>query len=192
MSTPTQLFRIWFSIGLQSFGGGTATLSMIRRESIERMGWLSAADFTRYWGICQIAPGINIIAVTILIGWRVAGAAGAAAALLGLLLPSATITIALTAGYAAIRELPVVQAAIRGVIPATCGLGLLLAWRMARPPLEESRRESGASLAISLALVIGSALLVGLLGAPVVAVLWGSGGVAALGAWALSRRRRGG
>src|SRR5690349_20786063 len=138
---PWTLFRIWTGIGLQSFGGGSATLALIRREAVEQNSWLTSAEFTRYWGICQIAPGINILGITILIGWRVAGALGATAALFGLLLPSVSITIALTAFYASIRDLPVIQSALRGVVPATCGLGLQMAWRMARPPIEESQRE---------------------------------------------------
>src|SRR5438552_2895855 len=58
---PWRLFRIWAVIGAQSFGGGSATLYLIRRETVERQGWLTDDDFSRYWGICQIAPGINIL-----------------------------------------------------------------------------------------------------------------------------------
>lgn len=179
-----ELLWAWFSIGFQSFGGGTATLTMIRRKAVEDHHWLTAQEFTNYWGICQIAPGINLVGITILIGWKVAMARGAILALLGLLLPSVTITIALTAGYAAIRDLPMVQAATRGIIPATCGLGLLLVWRMASPLVEGSKSEGNASLALSILTLGGCALLVGVLHAPVIAVLWGAGAVLALAAWA--------
>lgn len=46
--------------------------------------------------------------------------------LVGLLLPSVSITIAMAATYATIRTQPLVGAALRGVVPATSGLGLLL------------------------------------------------------------------
>src|SRR5438874_10810837 len=120
--SPWRLFRIWALIGAQSFGGGSATLYLIRRETVERHGWLTDEDLSRYWGICQIAPGINILGLVILIGFRVSGGAGAALALAGLLLPSAAITAALTAVYASIRDLPVIHAAISGIVPATVGL----------------------------------------------------------------------
>ena len=84
-------------IGAQSFGGGSATLFLIRRTAIERYAWITDDDFTRYWGICQIAPGINILGLVILIGWRVAGAAGALLSLTGLLLPSAALTVGVNA-----------------------------------------------------------------------------------------------
>ena len=32
--------RVWLSLGLQSFGGGAATLTLIRRAVVERHHWL--------------------------------------------------------------------------------------------------------------------------------------------------------
>jgi chromate transporter len=185
--SPWRLLRIWIGIGAQSFGGGAATLYLIRRAAVEEHGWVSDEEFTRFWAICQVAPGINILGMVILIGWRLAGAIGVALALAGLLLPSASITVLLTAVYASIKDLPVVQAALRGVVPATVGLGLLLAYRMALPPLDASRREGRASLALSYILCLGSAMLVGLVQAPVIAVLWGMGVICAVAQW---QRRR--
>src|ERR1700756_2279449 len=101
-----RLLWIWTVIGIQSFGGGSATLYLIRQVTVEQRGWLTDEEFTRYWGICQIAPGINILGLVLLIGFRVSGALGAALALAGLLLPSAAITAALTSIYASIQDLP--------------------------------------------------------------------------------------
>jgi chromate transporter len=188
--SPWRQLRIWLNIGIQSFGGGAATLYLIRREVVERRGWLSDHEYARYWGICQIAPGINILGLVILIGWQVSGAAGVALALAGLLLPSAAITILLTALYSRIEQVALVQAALHGVVPATVGLGLLLAVGMLRPLLSASRREGRASLTVALALLGGSILAVALTSAPVVAVLWGSGGLAALANWRRVARKR--
>jgi chromate transporter len=170
-------------IGAQSFGGGNATLYLIRRAVVERRGWLADEEFARYWAICQIVPGINLLCLTALIGWRMIGAIGVALSLLGLLLPSVTITVLLAAFYASIRDLPLVQAALRGVIPATIGLGLLMSIHMAQPPLAASRREGRASLLLSCALLAIGSLLYALLRPPVLAVLWAGGGVSAAAAW---------
>jgi len=183
-----KLLSIWLNIGLQSFGGGAATLYLIRRAAVEQHAWLTDEEFAHYWGICQIAPGINILGLVILIGWRVRRILGIILALLGLLLPSAAITIALTAVYAGIKEQPLVQAALRGVVPATVGLGLLLLYSMARPPLQASRREGRGSLALSVAVLLGSALLVGLAQISVLAVLWGAGALVALVQWRYAAR----
>jgi chromate transporter len=181
--SPWRQLRLWLNVGIQSFGGGTATLYLIRRTAVERHRWLTAEEFARYWGICQIAPGINLLGLVILIGWRIAGAAGVALALAGLLLPSAAITIALTAVYSSVEQLPLVRAVLRGVVPATVGLGLLLSYTMARPLLAAGRREGHASLTLAWALLIGSGLVVALTRTPVVAVLWGAGALAALAQW---------
>jgi len=185
-----RLLWIWTVIGVQSFGGGSATLYLIRRVAVERYRWLTDEEFTRYWGLCQIAPGINILGLVTLIGWRVAGGVGVALALGGLLLPSAAITVALTAVYASIRQAPLVRAAIAGVVPATVGLGLLLGFTMVRPLLAAARREGRASTIVAVALLAASIMAAALSHAPVLAILWGAGGLSALAQWQRMARER--
>jgi chromate transporter len=175
--------RVWIALGVQSFGGGTATLYLIRRAVVDQRRWLSEEEFTRDWSLCFLAPGINLLCLTVLVGRRVGGALGIALALVGLLLPSVTLTILMTALYASAQRLGVVQAALRGVVPGTVGLGVLLALRMARPLLAASRRESRGSLVLSGGILLGSGLTVALWHPPVIAILCGAGALGALGAW---------
>ena len=188
--SPWRLFRIWAVIGAQSFGGGSATLYLIRRETVERHGWLTEDDFSRYWGICQIAPGINILGLVSLIGWRLAGAPGALLSVCGLLLPSAGITVGLTSIYAGIREVPVVRAAIAGVVPATVGLGLLLAFTMVRPLLKSARSDGRASALVAVILLLVSTIVAALARTPVLAILWSAGAVSAVAQWQFAPRQR--
>jgi chromate transporter len=194
IATRVSLWRllwIWTVVGAQSFGGGSATLYLIRRVAVERYGWITDDEFTRYWGMCQIAPGINILGLVILIGWRVAGTAGALLALAGLLVPSAAITTALTAAYASIRQAPLVRAAIAGIIPATVGLGLLLGYTMVKPLLDTARREGHVSTIVAVALLLGSAVVTLLARTSAVAILWGAGALSALAQWQhVARQRR--
>ncbi|PYS51696.1 MAG: hypothetical protein DMG13_18190 [Acidobacteria bacterium] len=187
---PWRLFWIWAVIGAQSFGGGSATLYLIRREAVERHGWLTDDDFSRYWGICQIEPGINILGLVSLIGWRLAGAPGALLSVCGLLLPSAGITVGLTSIYASVREVPVVRAAIAGVVPATVGLGLLLAFTMVRPLLKSAWSDGRASTLVAGILLLVSTIAAALARTPVLAILWGAGAVSAVAQWQLAPRRR--
>lgn len=181
--TAWAIFTIWLSLGARSWGGGAATLLMIRRAVVEERAWFSAEEFTRAWAICQMTPGINLLGLTVLIGWRVGRAWGAALALLGLLLPSVTITAALTAVYASVRELPAMQAALRGVVPATVGLGLLLSWQMGAPLIRQAHTESRGSLLVAAILLVGAALVQLLWQPPVIAVLLGAGLLGALWGW---------
>lgn len=187
------LLRVWLLVGAQSFGGGAATLYLIRRAVVEEHGWLSEVQFTHDWALCQLAPGINLLGLTILIGRRLAGAPGIAVALLGLLLPSVAITILATAFYARVRDAEVVRAALRGVVPATVGLGVLMALQMARPLLEESRGEGRGSLLLSGTLLVGSVLTATLWQPPIVLILCAAGGIgaAAHGRWRRAAGDRG-
>jgi chromate transporter len=184
-----RLFRVWFQLGLQSFGGGMATLFMIRRATVEQERWLTADEFTRDWALCQAAPGINLICMTILIGRQVASIPGALVAVAGLLLPSVAITITMTALYASFRDSTLLQSALNGIVPATVGLGLLLSTSMARPLLAASRRESTLSLLVSIGLLVGSALALLVWHLPVILVLCTAGFIGALTAWQQAHRK---
>lgn len=186
-----RLLWVWLLLGGQSFGGGAATLALIRRAVVERYRWVSEEEFTHDWALCQVAPGINLLALTILIGKRVAGPGGIVVSLLGLLLPSVAITILITAFYKEIKDLSVVQAALRGVIPASVGLGLLTAWQMARAPLETSRQEGKASLVLATGLLVASGLVVLLWKPPIALVLLVVGGLGAITKWIHARRMPG-
>jgi chromate transporter len=181
------LLRVWIALGAQSFGGGSATLFLIQRAAVERERWISDEEFARDWAICQLAPGINLLCLTALLGWRVAGARGALIALGGLLLPSAAITVLLTALYASVRDTPVMRAALRGFVPATVGLGLVSMTFMARPLLRAARRGGRAPLTLAIVVLLGSGALALLDALPSVAILLGAGLVGALGTWWLER-----
>ncbi len=169
------LLHAWFSIGTQSFGGGSSTLFLIRRIIVERNGWFSDDEVTKAWAICQIPPGINLLALTTLLGWRLRGAVGVIASLAGLLFPSVTITIAFTALYRHVQQLSVVQAALRGIVPATIGLGILMSWQLARPLLVTSRAENWLSFGFSLLLLASGGIIVVVWNVPVILVLAGAG-----------------
>ena len=169
-SSSRHLLRVWLTLSVQSFGGGTATLALIRRAAVDEQQWVSSEEFGRFWGLVQLAPGINLLALTILLGRRAAGVRGIVLALTGLLLPSAALTILLTAVYVHVQHFAPVQAALRGIIPAVAGLGLLTAWQIARPLLVRPVRFfvfAGSALAAWLGAVpvLAVLLLGGLLGA---------------------------
>ncbi|MBV9850252.1 MAG: chromate transporter [Armatimonadetes bacterium] len=169
------LGRVWLGIGWQSFGGGASTFALIERAVVRERGWLTEAEYVHDVALAQLSPGINLLGLTILIGRRLGGVGGIFVSLLGLLLPSVTITVLMTAAYARLQHLPAVQSALRGVIPATVGLGLLTAANLARALLAAARREGRMSLCFSLILLAGSGLVLALWHPPVILVLCGAG-----------------
>src|ERR1700694_2961497 len=168
------LFRIWASIGLQSFGGGASTTFLIQRAFIEKHRWLSMEEFIHLWNLCILTPGINLVAVTVLIGRKLGGAWGIAASLAGMLLPSALITCLLTAGFKSGEPLQAVQAILRGVFPATGGIMLLVGLNFALPLIRRGYKEGVLYLLASCVFIIACALAVVLLKLPVIAVVLGA------------------
>ena len=182
--------RVWFGLGIQSFGGGVATLALIRRAAVEQEQWVTEQEFTRFWSLCQVAPGINLFALTILIGRKAAGAPGVMAALIGLLLPSVTITILMSAAYTRVREAPAMRHALRGLLPATVGLGLVAAFQVARPLAAAAYNEGWDTLIVSAFVLVGAGAAIGHWHLPVVAALLASGMICALHAWLRGRFTR--
>jgi chromate transporter len=155
-----KLLGIWTSIGLQSFGGGASTTFLIYRTFVEKRGWLLPEEYNRFWNLCVMAPGINLVGMTILIGRKLGGWRGVCASLGGLLVPSAVITCLLTAGFVGIQHFPATQAILQGVIPATAGIMLVVGIKYAQPLLKELRAEGIWRLIIGLALVLLSTLAI--------------------------------
>lgn len=168
------LFVIFFSLGIQSFGGGSSTFILIHQACVQR-GWLSEEDFVRTWALAQISPGINLVKLTVLIGHRMRGWPGIVAAVGGMLVPSALVTVLMTAGFAAIRNQPQVKAAMRGVLPATIGLSFAMAIQMAQPLLKRGYLEGPARLSAHLLILTAAALMLGLAGISPVLVLLAAG-----------------
>src|SRR3954471_8791869 len=94
------IFAAFFLIGTTSFGGGSA--GWIHREIVVRRRWVTDAEFLATLALGQAMPGANGIKTAALIGDRLHGAAGAAAAVLALLSGPFAIVLALGAAYARI------------------------------------------------------------------------------------------
>jgi chromate transporter len=152
------LFITWLVIGIQSFGGGSSTLLLIHQACIKH-GWTDEDEFVRTWALVQVSPGINLVKLTALIGYQLRGWPGLAAATAGLLLPSAVVTVLMTAGFTVIRSQPVVQAVMRGIIPATIGLSLAMGVNMAQPLLTNAYQEGPSRLGGHLVILVSAALL---------------------------------
>ena len=181
------LLRVWFLLGLQSFGGGMATLTLVRRTAVEQERWITEAEFSHFWSLVQLAPGINLLALIILVGRAAAGVRGIMLALTGLLLPSVAITVALTASYSHFQHSAVLRDATGGMIPAIVGLGLVTAWQIAKPLLwrqwpNATRREGQAGFIFHLLLLVGSGLAAWA-HLPVIVILLTAGGMGAAWSW---------
>jgi len=169
-----QLFRIWASIGLQSFGGGASTTFLIQRAFIEKHKWLSMEEFLYLWNLCILTPGINLVALTVIIGKKLGGTWGIAISLAGMLLPSAAITCLLAAIFLQVENIAAVQAVFRGVIPATGGIMLVVGLNFALPLIRKGYKEGIFFLLISGVITFACAFAVIFLKLSVIFVVLGA------------------
>lgn len=166
-----QLFRIWADIGLQSFGGGASTTFLIQREFVHKRSWLTQEEFAHLWNLCVLTPGINLIALTILIGRKLGGGAGIISSLVGMLLPSAALTCLLAAGFKEIEQVSAMQAIIKGVIPVTAGIMFISGLRFAQPQCKIALQSGLLDLSISMLFILACFIAIALLNCPVTLVL---------------------
>ncbi len=174
-----EIGTIFTVLGIQSFGGGSSTFYLIHKECMDR-GWLSEDEFIRSWALAQIAPGINLVKLTMMVGFRLRGWPGLIVAVGGLLLPSAMVTVLMTAGFTVIRSVPLVQAIMKGVLPAAIGLSLANATQMAQPLFKRAHREGPVRLGTHVLILLASAYLLAALGVSPILILFLAGGVAIL------------
>lgn len=153
---------------------------------------MTAAEYSEAWALCQLPPGINLLALATIIGWRQDRAAGVLWALLGLVVPSATVTVLFTIAFALVSGSPLTAIGLRGVVAAVAGMSLVTTVRIATPPLRASAAASRLSLAASLLVLLGAAACYLLLRPPVVLMFVGAGVVLAFIRWLLRKRQTGG
>ena len=116
------LFWTYLKIGTFTLGGGYAMLPLIQREVVDRQGWIDEQEFLNMIALAQAAPGLIAVNSAIFIGWRVGGWRGVCGAVLGAVLPSFLIILAVAMVFADWKELPAVEAAFKGIRPAVVAL----------------------------------------------------------------------
>jgi len=76
------IIAVQFAVmSLLAFGGANAVVPEMHRQAVELRGWMSDRQFADLFAISQVAPGPNVMIVT-LIGYQVAGLSGALVATL--------------------------------------------------------------------------------------------------------------
>lgn len=81
------LIAVFVPFSLVSIGGGPSIFAAIQHQTVDVRHWADAREFVDLFAISRAAPGPGSMLAT-LIGWKVAGWAGALTATLALFLPS--------------------------------------------------------------------------------------------------------
>lgn len=117
-----QLFVTFFAIGMFTFGGGYAVMSLVQSEIVFNRGWISESTFTDIAAISQMTPGPVGLNCSTYVGYEVGGVAGSVVASVAIVLPSFLIMLAIVRFYSRFHETPVFTDVMRTLRPAVAGL----------------------------------------------------------------------
>jgi chromate transporter len=163
--------RLWFKIGLISFGGPAAQIAILHDELVVRRRWVDERGFMTALNFCMLLPGPEAQQLATYLGLKLHGLRGALAAGLLFVLPGACVLFVLAWLAAAHGAWPPLQAAFKGMLPIVVALVAFAVWRIGKRTLKTPTAWALAIgafigmglLGIGFPLVIGAALVVGLI-----------------------------
>jgi len=110
-------------LSLFAVGGVVTVLPELHRGVVEVHGWMTSTEFAQLFALAQASPGPNILVVS-LIGWKVAGLAGAVVATAAVCAPSSILTYGVSQVWQRFRDARWRKTVEDGLVPLTVGLML--------------------------------------------------------------------
>jgi chromate transporter len=182
------LFLSFLKIGLVGFGGGLAVIAQIRTLTVRKRGWLTDQEFAEGFALAQSLPGTSAGNSATYIGLKLRGWRGALVALVGFILPSMLMMIALAILYRHLRNLPDTDKLFHGLNAAVVALIVVTAWRIGRNTLVKRWQWIVAVLACLAVAIFGTTVIEVVLAAGVVGIFIDSFAEKQLQRWQQARR----
>lgn len=121
MNIYLELFLAFFKIGLFTFGGGYAMISLVMETTVTK-GWLSESEILNYIAICESTPGPIAINMATFVGSSQAGVLGSICATFGVVLPSFIIILLIAMVLQNLLKIKAVNSFIDAIKPSIVGL----------------------------------------------------------------------
>ena len=115
MNLLIELFLTFAKIGLFTFGGGYAMISMIENACVENKKWISHDDMMNITVIAESTPGPIAINCATFVGYKQRGLIGAIVATMGIVFPSFAIIYLIAILMDDFLEITVIANAFKGI-----------------------------------------------------------------------------
>lgn len=115
MNILIDLFLTFAKIGLFTFGGGYAMISIIENNCVERKQWITHDEMMNVTVIAESTPGPIAINCATYTGYKKAGFIGAVAATFGIIVPSLVIIFLISMFLDNFLELKLIANAFKGI-----------------------------------------------------------------------------
>ena len=147
--TPTlaEATRVWWKIGILSFGGPAAQIALTHKEVVEDRNWLSEQQFLNALSFCMLLPGPEAMQLATYAGWRLHGTLGGLIAGLLFVLPGAAVIMLLATIYSIYGDVPLVEALFYGIKAAVLVIVVEALLRVAKKALSQRAHWLIAALA---------------------------------------------
>lgn len=109
------LFTTMLYISTFTFGGGFVIVSLMQKKFVEELHWLEEDEMLDMTALAQASPGAIAVNGAILVGRKLAGIPGIAAAVLGTILPPMVILSLISLAYEAFATNLWVARALKGM-----------------------------------------------------------------------------
>jgi len=160
----------FFWISSITLGGGMAMLPLMDREFVERRRWMTADEMVDVVAVMQSLPGLIAVNMAVLIGYRIKGFWGAAAASLGAVLTPFAAIVVLARCMTLLSGNPTLDHVFLGVRAGTAALILMSLAKLAKGALGGPFAWTLAALSFVAAVVLRVDLTLVVLGGFVVGV----------------------
>ena len=161
--SKTDLFVSFTLLALQGFGG---VLAVVQRVLVEEKRWMTREQFVEDWAVAQIMPGPNVVNLSLMIGGRYFGLAGALAGLAGMLTAPLIVVLLLAVAFGGVSDAAWAQGALRGMGAVSAGLIAAVGLK-----LMSALRSNPMGMPMCIALALASFMGVGVMRWPLAYVL---------------------
>lgn len=138
-----------------TFGGGSATIAVLKQQVVVRRGWIDEAEFDLSYALSRLTPGTNLLAFCTAAGWTARRWRGALVALVASSIPCSVLAVVMTVFYERLHASALFQAALRGALASAVAIMVATAWVFAEPHVKAAPWKAVVVAPCAMALSLG-------------------------------------
>ena len=138
-----------------TFGGGSATIAVLKEQVVRRRGWIDEGEFELSYALSRLTPGTNLLAFCTAAGWTARRWRGALVALIAASIPCSVLAVVMTVFYERLQGSAAFQAAMHGALASAVAIMVATAWVFAEPHVKAAPGEAMVVVPGAMALSLG-------------------------------------
>ncbi len=150
LAVELQIFLIFVKIGAVLYGSGYVLLAFLRRDFVDRLGWITDVQLIDAVTVGQFTPGPLFTTATF-VGYLIGGFSGAALATIGIFLPAFFFVAVTTPFIARMRQSAWLSSLLDGLNVASVAVMAGVTWQLARTAIVDG---FSAAMAVIAAIVL--------------------------------------